>query len=151
ELDVDVEAVQKNAVQGVPGDLRDRGIQTAAHARRIDMPGLTGGAHYQHAVCAQMQRGADRRDLAHRPVAEIFPVDFHRGKYERQGRRSHQMLDPDRHRRADALRALPGFGVGPSLVEGDALPGGVPRAGDRDRVQVAVVDVFLDATDVEAA
>src|SRR5258707_1726543 len=61
------------------------------------------------------------------------------------------MLDADRHRGADALSALPRFGVGPSLVEGDALPGGVPRAGDRDRVQTAVVDVLLDATEIDAA
>src|SRR5207249_1406216 len=43
------------------------------------------------------------------------------------------------------------FGVGPSLVEGDTLPGGVPGAGDGDRVQTAVVDVLLDATEVQAA
>ena len=79
------------------------------------------GAHHQHPVGTQVQRGADRRDLTHRPVAEILAVDFHRGKYEGQSRRSDQMLDSDRHRGADALGALPRFGVGPSLVEGDAL------------------------------
>src|SRR5439155_12117699 len=41
--------------------------------------------------------------------------------------------------------------VGPSLVEGDTLSGRVPGAGERDRVQTAVVDVLLDATEVEAA
>ncbi len=61
------------------------------------------------------------------------------------------MLDADRHRGADALGALPRFGVRPSLVEGDALSGRVPGAGDRDRVQTAVVDVLLDAAEVEAA
>src|SRR5712664_3682384 len=99
QLDIDVEAVQKNTVQGVPGDLRQRRIEISPNPRGLGVRARPAGAHHEHPVGAQVQRGADRRDLAHRSVPEILAVDFHRGKYEGQSGGSHQMLDPDRHRR----------------------------------------------------
>src|SRR6266568_5375502 len=38
ELDIDVEAVQKNTVQGVAGDLRDRRIEISADPRGLGVP-----------------------------------------------------------------------------------------------------------------
>src|SRR5688572_27738828 len=60
-LDVDHQAVEEDAVQRVAGDLRERRIRIGARARRGEA--LASRADDQHAIRAEVQRRADRRDL----------------------------------------------------------------------------------------
>ena len=96
-----------------------------------------------------MQRGAQGRNLAHRAIAEILAVDMHRGKNKRQRRRCQHVVGSDRHRDADAPRALPRLHARHTLKKGHRLAGGVARTGHADRGQVAAVDCSLDRREIE--
>src|SRR4051812_5697206 len=141
-LDVDHQAVEEDAVQRVPGDLRERRVDVRAGARLIDA--LAPRTDDQHTVRPEVQRGAHRRDLTHRAVAEVLAVQLHRGEDKRQRRRGEQVLDLQRDGRADALVALPALEAAAALEEGNALAGGVARGGHAHRVERAGVEVQLD-------
>ena len=141
---------EKNAVQRVARDLRERRMPV-----RLDALGLrcelAADAHYQHFLGAEVQSRADRRDLAHRAVAEILAVDVHRRKNERQRARCEHMLEPDRRRDSDAPRALPAFHARTSLIERDRLSRAVARARDAESGEVPGIDVALKGGEIEIA
>src|SRR5512135_2539603 len=147
-LDIDHQAIEKDAVQRVAGDLRERRIDVRARARLVER--LPAGADDQYAVRAEVQRRADRRDLAHRAVAKVLAVHLDRGKNEGQRRGGEQVLELERHRRADPLIALPALESGTALEERHALARSVARRGHARRVQRAGVDVLLDALELKA-
>src|SRR3954468_5839328 len=141
-LDVDHQAVEEDAVQRVPGDLRERRVDVRAGARLIDA--LASGTDDQHTVRPEVQRWAHRRDLTHRAVAEVLAVQLHRGEDKRQRRRGEQVLHLQGDRRPDALVALPALQTAAALEEGHALAGGVARGGYAHGVERAGVEVQPD-------
>src|SRR6185437_16301841 len=86
---------------------------------------------------------------AHRPVAEVLAVQVVRGKEERDRAGGHQVPNADLRADADALLALPAPHVLGRLEEAAALPRGVARARDGDRVERARLDVRRDAREIE--
>ncbi|MNP23439.1 hypothetical protein D3C76_1161490 [compost metagenome] len=98
-----------------------------------------------------MQGRADRCRLAHRAVAEVLLGDFYRGEQQGNGRAGQQVLDAQPGRQADAAVAQPGVNGAPALVEGHRLPGFVAECGDRDGVQVLLIEGFVDAAEVQVA
>ncbi|MOA68222.1 hypothetical protein D3C78_1957430 [compost metagenome] len=61
------------------------------------------------------------------------------------------MLDAQPGRQADAAVAQPGVDGASALVEGHRLPGFVAECGDRDGVQVLLIEGFVDAAEVQVA
>ena len=145
---VHLQAVQEDAVQRVARDLRERRMGLDLDALHLLLQ-LAPHADHEQAVGPQVQRGADRRDLAHRAVAEVLAVDVHRREDERQRAGGEQVIERDRHRHADAPRALPRLHPRRALIKTHRLARGVARAGDAEGGQVAAVDRALDRREVE--
>ena len=85
-LHIHFHVVEKDAVQRVTGNVRQRWIFIQLVALGLFDSAVCGDADDHYPGCAQMQRGADWRNLAHRTVAKIFAVDQGCGENKRERR-----------------------------------------------------------------
>jgi hypothetical protein len=109
-LEVHGQPVEEDARHGVARHLGRRRVGVGALARLLRA--APAGDH-QDALGPQVDHRADRRQLAHRPVAEIFTVDAHRRKHEGDRAGGHQVLDLQLGAQADALGPSPGLEIVP--------------------------------------
>ena len=142
-LDIDVEAIEKNRVEHVADNLRERRRAAVLRSRRCTVVGLAHADH-QQAIGAKVQGRADRRHLVHGPVAEMLAVDALGPKDKRDGRRCHQVVDGNACRASHAPRPSPGHDGIDTLVEGHRFARAVAGTGNAECAQVAGVDHVLD-------
>src|SRR3569833_548517 len=103
----------------------------------------------EDAVGPHVQRWADRGDLAHGSIAEIFAMELHGLKYQWDRGRGHDVLKTDFRGCADAPRAPPRRHRVHALIKRHRLARAVAGTGDTQRMQVPLVDRRLDATEFE--
>src|SRR3954451_757660 len=145
---IDVKAVEKNTAHDVAAYLCECWITVHFYPFRLGI-GCLADTNNHHSLCAQMQRGANRRELTHRTISKVFAIKPYSGKKHRDRGRRHQMLDTDTRPYSDSALPFPGFYIFRPLVEGDRPPRGVAPSGNAQRVQCACLDVSLDALEGE--
>src|SRR3569832_521476 len=147
-IEVCVQRFVYDAVEDWAGDLRDGRVIVAVSAVR-GIVGLIARADDEDAVGPHVQRWADRGDLAHGSIAEIFAMDLHGLKYQWDRGRGHDVLKTDFRGCADAPRAPPRRHRVHALIKRHRLARAVAGTGDTQRMQVPLVDRRLDATEFE--
>src|SRR3569832_651021 len=95
-FEVCFQRMEKDAVEDMAGDLRDGSVIVAVSAVRV-IVGLIARADDEDAVGPHVQRWADRGDLAHGSIAEIFAMDLHGLKYQWDRGRGHDVPDTYTH------------------------------------------------------
>ena len=88
--------------------------------------------------------------MAHRAVAVELAADLHGRKHERHGGARHQVIDREPRRAADAADARPRGELGPPLEERHGARRRVRRRGNRDGVEMALLDRAPNAVEAHA-
>jgi hypothetical protein len=143
----------EHAGHGVARDGAGRGLPPAArgHARALGLA----DADHQDAARAEMDRGRQRRELAHGAVTEVFLVPFHPerhgGKEEGDGAGGHQVFDGDGLEFRAPPGAVPGLHrvVGAGLAEGPVFARGVARCRDAQGMDQPLLQRALQALQVD--
>ena len=154
-LDVVGQPVEEDARQRMAGDLRQARIDVLrpgvdrTHRALLELA----RADHQDAFGTQVDGGADRRELAHRAVAEelVAAVELqrHRREHERDRARGEDVLDRDRCGTGQPLGARPRRDRLAALEIGDVLARGIARCRDGERAQLTVLDAARDALRVD--
>src|SRR3569833_3232902 len=147
-FEVCFQRIEKDAVEDMAGDLRDGRVIVAVSAVR-GIVGLIARDDDENTVGPHVQRWADRGDLAHGSIAEIFAMDLHGLKYQWDRGRGRGGRETDFRGCADAPRAPPRRHRVHALIKRHRLARAVAGTGDTQRMQVPLVDRRLDATEFE--
>src|SRR3569832_1599269 len=140
--------IENDAVEDMAGDLRDGRVIVAVSAVR-GIVGLIARADDEDAVGPHVQRWADRGDLAHGSIAEIFAMDLHGLKYQWDRGRGHDVLKTDFRGCADAPRAPPRRHRVHALIKRQQQTQTKTGTGYTQRMQVPLVERRGDATEFE--
>src|SRR3569832_1685503 len=127
-------ARRNHAVEDMAGELRDGRVIVAVSAVR-GIVGWIARADDEDAVGPHVQRWADRGDLAHGSIAEIFAMELHGLKYQWDRGRGHDVLKTDFRGCADAPRAPPRRHRVHALIKRHRLARAVAGTGDTQRMQ----------------
>ena len=139
----------------MPADLRQRWRRSSPQARPASPAWGVGQivrhTDHQNLVGTQMQRRADGRLLAHSPIAEPLAVEQNRGKYQRNGRRRHQVLQPQPRLHTYPPVPRPGRDPLAALIEIDRLGRLIAKCTDRYRLQQAGLQRLINPAKVQGA
>ena len=137
----------------MPADLGQRRVAGVHHAQfGVGLIAVT-RSHHEDFLGAQVDRGADGRQMPHRPVAAPLgvAVDQHclRRKDERDGRRGQQMVHPDGGRHRLAQGTAPGLDAAARLVEGEVFARAVARGRDGQRIEQPRIQIVAQLLEIQ--
>src|ERR1700733_10260935 len=111
----------------------------------------TAGAHAddQQAGGAEVDRGAERVDLAHGAVAVVVVAELDGREQQRYGDAGHEVIQIELRAAADSLHARPVANHLDAIVEGNRMAAVVTGGAQRKGPQVAARDAATNAGAVD--
>ena len=111
------------------------------------------GAHtdHEHALGAEVHRGAHRRHLPHRSITEVLRPELHGRKEKRHGEAPHEVRQCELRPPTFTMRSRPFRNFRAAVEEGDRMGGRVTRRAQRDSVDPAGGNAVADGVELDIA